>query len=154
MKITRFLSFAACMCLLVGGMRIADGFAELYSTRKHSEEYIATYAYFVRSEEYDKPSYLRPAYYKAEYFVYTYQVDGKNYEIKKDFSSRDLPPVGSYRTVYYDPKNPQMAVLDSSDYAKNDIKPGAAFLFAAFILLIIIARKGGLKEIRAVIFGR
>lgn len=154
MKVTRFLAGALSILLFFGGLCIVGGLAELFSTYKYSKEYSVEYAYFVRGEEYQKPVYTRPAAHKSYYFVYTYCVDGKDYEIKKDFGANDFPPPGSFRMVYYDPANPQTAVLDSSDYAKKSIERGAVLVFAAFVLLIfVIRRKGGIEEIKTYIFG-
>ena len=154
MKISRFLALAMTICLFFGGLRIVNGLSELYHTRKCSEVYSSVYAYFVRGEEYRKPASTRPVTHNSNYFVYTYSVNGKDYEIKKDFSSSDFPPVGSYRIVYYDPENPQTAVLDCRDYAKNEIKNGTVFVAVAIILLIFLSRReGGIKEIKTVIFG-
>ncbi len=154
MKRTKSLVTIFALCLLFGGINLVIGLAEIYSFRQESEGYLSTTARFAYGEDYKKPSLSRLSQHTAHYFVYTYYVDGDAYEIKKDFLTNDYPFVGSARTVYYNPANPRMAVLDCSDLAFKNIKTGAIFVAVSAVLFVFVSRRsGGLVDLKHLIFG-
>ena len=79
--------------------------------------------------------------------TYTYFVDNVPYTVSTDYSTGSVPALGSARTVYYDPADPENAILGGVSGPAVLLFGGAMFtLIPAIFILVFCAGMGWLPK--------
>ena len=70
------------------------------------------------------------------HLTYTYFVDDFPYTVTTDYSSGNVPALGSERTIYYDPANPEEAI--PGGVSGNSVLLFGGFMFTAIPMIFIM----------------
>ncbi len=125
------------LCMLFGLFSFLRGIDETLKMNKIKEIYALTEGYYTDYEVYSRPTFNKYGLPHTTFFlIYEYQVDGESYMIKSDNGTGQLPLTGSTRTVYFNPENPQEAVLDETDLTPADIWFGLLLILVPGVIII------------------
>ncbi len=131
MNYNRCFIFLIIVSIIIGGILLFIGINNIRSV--NSKNYIKTEAIYQRKEIYssndDEVTYS---------LIYSYIVDGKEYEIKTDYGTSIIPKQGSKRVVMYDIQNPKDAILKGGG---NDIVIICGLLFIIVPIIIFFGKK-------------
>lgn len=126
-----------------------------YSNQKATKSYVTTVGVVVdyndRFDIAEEGEYVSP--YFDEDYVYApiveFVVDGKIYEVHSNKYSRNPPLEGTPMEVSYDPKNPNIAVLDKTMGSVKDYAIGGVLtaIGPAILILAAIGSAKGKKKI-------
>ena len=96
----------------------------------------------------DSPDSYDPArrrHKSATYFLtYTYFVDDVPYTVTTDYSTGNVPALGSERTIYYDPANPENAFPGGNSGSSMLILLGAMFILIPTLFIVVECSARGL----------
>jgi len=123
--------------MLFGLFSFLRGIDETLKMNKNKEIYALTEGYYTDYEVYSRPTFSKYGLPHTTFFlIYEYQVDGERYTVKSDNATGQLPLTGSSRTVYFNPENPQKAVLDETDSIPADIWLGVLLILVPGVIII------------------
>ena len=89
--------------------------------------------YILESE--DKYDSVRKKHTSATYkLIYNYSVNGQEYKVSTDYSTGILPEIGSAKEIFYNPNNPEEAVIVGPN--RHNIMLFIGAMFAGIPLLI------------------
>lgn len=81
---------------------------------------------------------VRRRHKSATYFLtYTYFVDDMPYTVTTDYSTGNVPTLGSARTVYYSPADPENAILGGNSGSSMLILLGAMFILVPVLFIVV-----------------
>lgn len=122
------LAFVCGVAMLIFGI---TGEVQL---RQATAGYDSTQGYF---SDYDIYSAKTGRHGSSTYrLIYSYTVDGQEYTVSTDYGSGSIPNQGSPREVWYDPQNPEEAVLSGGNSHQLLIFMGAMFTAVPLVFLL------------------
>ena len=77
------------------------------------------------------------------YLTYTYFVDNVPYTVTTDYSTGNVPSLGSARTVYYDASDPENAILGGNSGSSMLILLGAMFILIPMLFIAVFCASMG-----------
>lgn len=140
------IALTAGVWMLVSGTRTMLEENRLKEQYAQAEGHLSDYT--LQSEGGYDP--VRRRHSSATYrLTYTYFVDDLPYTVTTDYSTGDVPALGDTRTVYYDPADPENAIL-------GGLSSGGILLFGGFFftaipmifILVFCAAMGWLPKTR------
>lgn len=114
------------ICLPIGGYLLSRGITGI--TDAKTQEFAVTDGYYAGCEPYSADS-------STYYLIYTYSVDGAEYQVRTDYGTAMIPKPGSVRQVRYDPASPENAALTGPDAHLGLIFGGVLFILVPLIVL-------------------
>ncbi len=149
MRKSNFLIPVLILCMLLGSGSLLNGIEETLKIKKVKEIYTFTEGYYTDYEIHTGRSIRKYGNRTTFYLIYEYQVNGESYTVKTDYSTGQRPPIGSVRTVYFNPENPSEAVLGGTDSSTVNIWFGLMFTLVPVVMIIgILAINGKLKSLK------
>lgn len=128
------------ICLLAGALMLFFGIRGTYQLNRTTADYVVTDGYFSNYDVYNVDEENGTTTYRL---IYTYTVDGVNYEAATDYGTGTVPKWGSMRKVKYNPSNPQESVLSGTNGTNGLIYMGAFFTMCAIIFILAVCTAKG-----------
>lgn len=108
------------------------GIRGTYRLNKTTADYVVVDGYFSNYDVYNVDEEDGTTYR----LIYTYTVDGVDYEVAADYGTGSIPDRGSIREVKYNPANPQESILTGTNGTNGLIYMGAFFTMGAIIFIL------------------
>ena len=70
--------------------------------------------------------------------IYSYKVEGVTYSVCSDFATSSIPEIGEKGVIFYNPNNPEEAIVGKTDYSNSKLLLLFATIFT-FIPIIALA---------------
>ena len=88
---------------------------------------------------------VRRRHKSATYFLtYTYFVDNVPYTVTTDYSTGNVPALGTARTIYYDAADPENAIPGGNSGSSMLILLGAMFILVPMLFIVVACSANGL----------
>lgn len=116
------LTFIVGICLIYFGIKNQNGLKE------KSKDYLETEGYYTSYSTYGESD--------THKLIYTYEVDGKEYNISTDYGAMIIPKENSTKIIKYDKNNPEEAIIEGINRNNIDICLGAVFIIISIALSI------------------
>lgn len=135
--------------LISGIIILYIGIRDTFRAEWLSRNYTAVTGYFEDYNIYDSDE--EGVTYRL---IYTYQVNGKEYQVSADYGVGYLPEYGSERKVLYNPENHGEAVLAGTNSNKGMIFFGVFFVLGATVFILIgLQIKGVFDNVKTDVIG-
>ena len=117
-----FISFIVGICLIYFGIKNQN------ELKEKSKDYLETEGYYTSYSTYGESD--------THKLIYTYEVDGKEYNISTDYGAMIIPKENSTKIIKYDKNNPEEAIIEGINRNNIDICLGAVFIIISIALSI------------------
>ena len=124
--------------LIIGILLLAFGSFNIYQKNILISDFNSVEGYFIGSEERERRNRDENISF---YLIYSYTVDGTTYQIKTDYSTNRVPPLGSTRIIRYNPANPEDAIITGMSASHILIIIGTGFIFLSSLSMISEKRR-------------
>lgn len=141
--------FLVLSVLLSGALCLIIGIKDTYHTSKRTKNYLVTTGYFKNYEIYashEERQNNRAKTHTTYRLTYVYKIDGKEYMVKTDYGSGNIPSINSTRKVKYNPNNPSEAVLMGTNRNRSLIYFGAFFLLGGMVFVLVFLYGNGVFD--------
>lgn len=116
------LTFIVGICLIYFGIKNQN------ELKEKSKDYLETEGYYTSYSTYGESD--------THKLIYTYEVDGKEYNISTDYGAMIIPKENSTKIIKYDKNNPEEAIIEGINRNNIDICLGAVFIIISIALSI------------------
>lgn len=117
-----FITFIVGICLIYFGIKNQN------ELKEKSKDYLETEGYYTSYSTYGESD--------THKLIYTYEVDGKEYNISTDYGAMIVPKENSTKIIKYDKNNPEEAIIEGINRNNIDICLGAVFIIISIALSI------------------
>ncbi len=117
-----FITFIVGICLIYFGIKNQN------ELKEKSKDYLETEGYYTSYSTYGESD--------THKLIYTYEVDGKEYNISTDYGAMIIPKENSTKIIKYDKNNPEEAIIEGINRNNIDICLGAVFIIISIALSI------------------
>ena len=117
-----FITFIVGICLIYFGIKNQN------ELKEKSKDYLETEGYYTSYSTYGESD--------THKLIYTYEVDGKEYNISTDYGTMIIPKENSTKIIKYDKNNPEEAIIEGINRNNIDICLGAVFIIISIALSI------------------
>lgn len=117
-----FITFIVGICLIYFGIKNQN------ELKEKSKDYLETEGYYTSYSTYGESD--------THKLIYTYEVDGKEYNISTDYGTMIIPKNNSTKIIKYDKNNPEEAIIEGINRNNIDICLGAVFIIISIALSI------------------
>lgn len=117
-----FITFIVGICLIYFGIKNQN------ELKEKSKDYLETEGYYTSYSTYGESD--------THKLIYTYEVDGKEYNISTDYGAMIIPKENSTKIIKYDKNNPEEAIIEGINRNNIDICLGAVFVIISIALSI------------------
>lgn len=117
-----FITFIVGICLIYFGIKNQN------ELKEKSKDYLETEGYYTSYSTYGESD--------THKLIYTYEVDGKEYNISTDYGAMIIPKENSTKIIKYDKNNPEEAIIEGINRNNIDICLGAVFIIISITLSI------------------
>lgn len=121
------LTFIVGICLIYFGIKNQN------ELKEKSKDYLETEGYYTSYSTYGESD--------THKLIYTYEVDGKEYNISTDYGTMIIPEENSTKIIKYDKNNPEEAIIEGINRNNIDICLGAVFIIISIALSISHLRR-------------
>ena len=137
----RITAVLLTVCLLSGLFLLYLGVSETIELNRKTRGYVTTQGYLLDFTLYSEAEYdaVRNEHKSATYqLIYNFTAqDGKEYLAKTDYGTGVVPAIGSTRKIYYNPQNPEEAVVAGG--GNNGVLLFGGAMFTGVPLIFILA---------------
>lgn len=116
------ITFIVGICLIYFGIKNQN------ELKEKSKDYLETEGYYTSYSTYGESD--------THKLIYTYEVDGKEYNISTDYGAMIIPKENSTKIIKYDKNNPEEAIIEGINRNNIDICLGAVFIIISIALSI------------------
>lgn len=117
-----FITFIVGICLIYFGIKNQN------ELKEKSKDYLETEGYYTSYSTYGESD--------THKLIYTYEVDGKEYNISTDYGAMIIPKENSTKIIKYDKNNPEEAIIEGINRNNINICLGAVFIIISIALSI------------------
>ena len=117
-----FITFIVGICLIYFGIKNQN------ELKEKSKDYLETEGYYTSYSTYGESD--------THKLIYTYEVDGKEYNISTDYGTMIIPKENSTKIIKYDKNNPEEAIIEGINRNNINICLGAVFIIISIALSI------------------
>lgn len=121
------ITFIVGICLIYFGIKNQN------ELKEKSKDYLETEGYYTSYSTYGESD--------THKLIYTYEVDGKEYNISTDYGTMIIPKENSTKIIKYDKNNPEEAIIEGINRNNIDICLGAVFIIISIALSISHLRR-------------
>lgn len=116
------ITFIVGICLIYFGIKNQN------ELKEKSKDYLETEGYYTSYSTYGESD--------THKLIYTYEVDGKEYNISTDYGAMIIPKENSTKIIKYDKNNPEEAIIEGINRNNIDICLGSVFVIISIALSI------------------
>lgn len=127
------------ICFICGAVMLTLGIKNTYNISKKTKNYHETIGFF---DSYTIYSTKKSSTYKL---IYTYNVNGKRYSISTNYGTGFIPKKGSTRTIKYNPRKKEEAIIKGT--GTNTFLIFIGIMFTTIPLIIFLDRLKAFKDL-------
>lgn len=146
MKLSRIIpAFLLSICLIAGVLMLFFGIKGKIELDRRIQGYAVTEGYLIDTEVYIEHSTSTRRHRSDTYqLTYIYEVEGQEYTVKTDYGTGSVPALGSAKEIYYNPKNPQEAVISGTNSRTVMIFGGIMFTGIPLVFIMVFLQAMGI----------